>query len=239
MAATAMTPPKPAFFAFGRFQPPTLGHGLLFKELAATAAAEGADAFVFVSSTQDKKKNPLSVDRKVYWLERMYSGLPIRFVNTTTCGIDPMGKSCKTIFQVLDALRNAGYADLRMYVGSDRVEDFTKLLGKYESENAKPVTIVGSGKVRNASSANLSGMSGTKMREAALRGDMEAFKAGTGFTDENASALMAEVRAGMKGGKRTQKVKRGRRSQSRRSHSRRSHSRRKQSRRNQSIRKHV
>ena len=223
VTATTVTPPKAAFFAYGRFQPPTLGHGLLFKELASAAAAEGADAFVFPTSTQGKKTDPLPVDRKVYWLQRMYSGLPIRFVNTTTCDINPMGKSCKTIFQVLDALRNAGYTHLRMYVGSDRVEVFTKLLGKYESKNIEPVTIVGSGKVRIASSANLSGMSGTKMREAALRGDIEAFKRGTGFADENASALMAEVRAGMAGGKRTQKLKRRVRRQSRRSQTRRKH----------------
>jgi nicotinic acid mononucleotide adenylyltransferase len=214
MAATVT--PKTAFFAYGRFQPPTLGHGLLFKEMVSAAAAEGADAFVFPTSTQGKKTDPLSVDRKVYWLQRMYGELPIRFVNTTTCEINPMGKPCKTIFQVLDALRNAGYTHLRMYVGSDRVKSFTELFKKYESKNVEPVTIVGSGKVRNASSANLSGMSGTKMREAALRGNTEAFKAGTGFADENASALMAEVRAGMAGGKRTQKVKRVNRRQSRR-----------------------
>jgi nicotinic acid mononucleotide adenylyltransferase len=207
---------KTAFFTFGRFQPPTLGHGLLFRELATAATAGGGDAFVFVSSTQDKKKNPLSVDRKVFWLERMYSGLPIRFVNTTTCTIDSMGKPCKTIFQVLDALRNAGYTHLQMYVGSDRVADFTKLLGKYESENVEPVTIVGSGKERNESSANLSGMSGTKMREAAMRGNMEAFARGTGFAAANASELMNEVRRGMAGGKHTQKMKKRGRRQTRR-----------------------
>ena len=196
---------KTALFTFGRFQPPTLGHGVLFKELATEATTTGADAFVFVSSTQDKKKNPLSVDRKVYWLERMYSELPIRFVNTTTCTIDPMGKPCKTIFQVMDALRNAGYTQLRMYVGSDRVADFTKMLGKYTSETE--VTVVSSGKERNETSADLSGMSGTKMRNAAMRGNVEAFKRGTGFEESNARELMGEVRASMAGGKRTQKLK--------------------------------
>ena len=70
-------------------------------------------------------------------------------------------------------------------------------------------------------------MSGTLMREAALRGDIEAFKRGTGFADANAAELMAEVRAGMVGGKRTQKVKRARHSQVRRKQTRRSQVRRK------------
>ena len=220
MAVTATTtPPKTAFFAYGRFQPPTLGHGLLFKELVDAAAAEGADAFVFPTSTQGKKTDPLPVDRKVYWLERMYGGLPIRFVNTTTCDINPMGKPCKTIFQIRDALRNAGYTHLRMYVGSDRVASFTELFKKYETKNSvEPVNVVSVGKKRNTSSSNLSGMSGTLMREAALRGDIEAFKRGTGFADANAAELMAEVRAGMVGGKRTQKVKKAHRKQTRRRH---------------------
>ena len=206
---------KTAVFTFGRFQPPTLGHGVLFRELATVAQGTGADAFVFVSSTQDKKKNPLPVDRKVYWLEHMYSDLPIQFVNTTTCTVDPMGKPCKTIFQVLDALRNAGYAHLHMYVGSDRVPDFTAMLSKYNVEGVEPVTIVGTGNVRNESRGNLAGMSGTKMRNAAARRNIASFVTGTGFEKTNATLLMDEVRAGMGlvGGKhKTQKLKRTKRS---------------------------
>ena len=111
-----------------------------------------------------------------------------------------------------------------MYVGSDRVASFTELLKKYESDNSlEPVNVVSVGKERKPSSTNLSGISGTLMRKAALRGDIEAFKKGTGFADANAAELMAEVRAGMGvvGGKRTRKMKRGRRGQARRSQTRR------------------
>ena len=49
-----------AVFVFGRFNPPTIGHGKLLNALTSTAQREGGKALVFTSSTQDAKKNPLT-----------------------------------------------------------------------------------------------------------------------------------------------------------------------------------
>lgn len=193
-----------AYFTFGRFQPPTLGHGRLIHELANTASEHHGDAYVFVSSTVDRKKNPLSVFQKVSWLKYMFPDVNVRFINTTTCrkafaSVAPT-QECKTIFAVFDVLRSAGYSDVTLCVGSDRVPDFTRMLSKFTPEGIS-IHILGLGGIRDASASNLSGMSGTKMREAALRNNVPTFLAGTGLADDPARVLMGQVQAGMRGGK--------------------------------------
>ena len=187
-----------AYFTFGRFQPPTLGHGLLIGELAAAAESADADAYVFVSSTQDKKKNPLTVFQKVAWLQRMFPTINARFINTTTClkGYASEAKAgCRTIFAIVDALRSAGYESVNMFVGSDRVGDFSTLLGK------AGVEVVGIGAERG------NGISGTKMRAAAAVGDLAGFAAGTGLPEAAARELMSQVQVGMAGGVRRRTYK--------------------------------
>ena len=65
-------PSKKVVFAFGRFQPPTTGHELLVNAVKRIAAAQKADHIIYASRTHDKKSNPLPVDRKVYYLKRMF-----------------------------------------------------------------------------------------------------------------------------------------------------------------------
>ena len=65
-------PTKTIVFAFGRFQPPTSGHALLIKAVQKLAAANKADHVIFASRTNDKKKNPLPVDRKIHYLKLMF-----------------------------------------------------------------------------------------------------------------------------------------------------------------------
>ena len=58
-----------AYIAFGRFQPPTIGHGILLRNLLTSAIKTNGDAYVFVTSTLDGNKNPLNVSTKVSWFE--------------------------------------------------------------------------------------------------------------------------------------------------------------------------
>ena len=61
-------PSKTIVFAFGRFQCPTTGHELLVKAVKKLASSNSADYIIYASRTQDKKKNPLPVDKKVHYL---------------------------------------------------------------------------------------------------------------------------------------------------------------------------
>lgn len=196
------------YFTFGRFQPPTIGHKVLIDKLAATAQAEGADAFVFVSSKQndmekykrtrayrdmkisghfistDLNENPLPVGTKVEILRKMYPSSGVTFIDTTVEG-------CPQLFNVVDALRSAGYGDITMGVGSDRVSTFEKVF-----KDSLKVVSLGERTV-NAANMSAKAMSGTKMREAAVSGNKEAFLSGvlTGdMTREDGLRLMNMIR---------------------------------------------
>lgn len=181
-----------AVFTFGRFQPPTTGHEVLVRGIIALAAAREGDAYVFVSSKQEKKlENPLTVAQKVGYMRKQYpSGVTI--VNTTE-------EKCTNLTAIVEWLKAAGYTKIVMGVGSDRVPGFRRI---FEKEGL--VEVVPIGKKRNSGNS-VAGMSGTKMRAAATRRNLDTFKRGVmigSMTEENAAALMENVRAGMAGGKR-------------------------------------
>ena len=50
---------KTAVFAFGRFNPPTIGHEKLINAVIAVNQRERGTAFIYGSHSQDSKKNPL------------------------------------------------------------------------------------------------------------------------------------------------------------------------------------
>ena len=59
------------YFTFGRFQPPTSGHGDNFRGVRRTAGTH--DYRIYISQTHDTKgKNPLPPDRKLFWLNKMF-----------------------------------------------------------------------------------------------------------------------------------------------------------------------
>ena len=187
-----------AYFTFGRFQPPTLGHRVLAESL--DAKTDG-DSYIFVSSSQDNKKNPLDVHTKVSWMKYMFRDLKnVRIINTTVC-------ECKGVPAVVNKLREAGYTKITMIVGSDREREFKFL---------KDVEFMEAGAARNNSAAGATGMSGTKMRAAAVRGNAPAFMAGTGLSETLALRLMGQITDGLAKSPKSRSKKKLRRSTRRR-----------------------
>ena len=215
------------YFTFGRFQPPTIGHKVLIDKIA-SLAGETADAYVFVSSKQnnmekykktklyksmkasgsfmstDENENPLPVGTKVETLRKMYPSTKVVFIDTTLEG-------CPQIFNIVDKLRSTGYEDITMGVGSDRVSTFEKMFkGSLKVESLGERTV-------NSANMSAKAMSGTKMREAAIAGNVVAFTAGVkigDITDEDALNLMNMIRLSLeypaivKGGRsKTRKIK--------------------------------
>jgi hypothetical protein len=180
-------PSKKVVFAFGRFNPPTTGHELLVKAVKKLAA--DSDHVIYASRSQDSKKNPLPVDRKVYYLQRMFPGT--KFVAAD--------ESVRTFIEAAKEL-NKKYKDLVMVAGSDRVPEYKKLLDKYNGKEFKfnSIQVISAGE-RDPDSDEASGMSATKMREAAKKGDFVTFKRGLPhtLTTVDARRLMNEVREGM------------------------------------------
>jgi hypothetical protein len=182
-------PSKKVVFAFGRFQPPIAGHELLVNAVKKIAANHSADHIIFASCAQDKKSNPLPVDRKVYYLKRMFPKTNFVAAN----------EEIKTFIEAAKLLSKK-YKDVIMIAGSDKVSQYKKLLEKYNGDIYKFNTIeVVSAGDRDPDSDTASGMSCTKMKEAAKKGDILSFRKGLPYalTELDSKRLMNEIRQGM------------------------------------------
>ena len=106
--------------AFGRFNPPTVGHEKLLS--AAKKASAGGDLKIYPSRTQDPKKNPLDADMKISFMKKMFPDYEENIIND-----DEM----RSIFNVLVTASEKGYSAVNIVVGSDRQSEFENLATKY------------------------------------------------------------------------------------------------------------
>jgi len=89
---------KTAVMAFGRFNPPTVGHEKLIQKVKAVSDEHGASGHVFASHTELKSKDPLPQAAKIGYLNqisvhkftvplkqnlRSYT-LPLNYINKVT-----------------------------------------------------------------------------------------------------------------------------------------------------------
>ena len=182
-------PNKTVVFAFGRFNPPTTGHELLIKAVKKLAATHKADHAIYASKTQDSKKNPLTVDKKVHYLNLMFPGTHFVAANEQE----------RTFIEAVKNL-NKKYKSLIMVAGSDRVPEYEKILTKYNGKefHYDTVQVISAGE-RDPDADDATGMSASKMRAAASKGDYSHFKQGLPSTmrDIDGRRLMNDVRMGM------------------------------------------
>ena len=178
---------KTCYFTFGRFNPPTIGHEKLLRTVEKEAGSN--DYLIYPSQTLDKKSNPLPYEYKVDILQKMF---PWSNIETAAC--------CNTIIKVAQDMMMKDYSDIVMVVGSDRVGQFDKLLNKQNTIDYtfNSIKIVSAGE-RDPDAEGASGMSASKMREAAKNVKTTEFIKGipdTLDTDEKME-LMQKVRSGM------------------------------------------
>ena len=175
--------------AFGRFNPPTVGHGKLLS--AAKKASQGGDLKIYPSRSQDPKKNPLDPDMKISFMKKMFPDYSENIVND-----DEM----RSIFNVLTTASEGGYKDVNIIVGSDRQAEFENLANKYNGDlyDFENIRVISAG-VRDADAEGVEGMSASKMRKAVVDGDFDAFRRGTpkDLNDGDTQALFDAVRSGM------------------------------------------
>ena len=177
--------------AFGRFNPPTIGHQQLMDTAAAASQADGGDYVIYPSRSQDKKKNPLDPDTKISYMRRMFPGHSERIANDA---------SNKTIFDVLKKAHNDGYTNVRIVGGSDRVKEFEKLSNNYNGQlyAFDNIEVVSAGE-RDPDAKGVEGMSASRMRLAAAEGDFRKFREGlpTDFKRKDAQELFDNLRTSM------------------------------------------
>ena len=182
---------KHAAFCFGRMNPPTIGHAQLINTVA--KAAQGGDYFVFVSQTQDSKKNPLDYATKVKFIKALFPKQASHIV---------YAPELKTIMQVAEWLYNQGYRSVTFAAGGDRLDSFKKLLTDYNGKEGgnvyykfDAINFVSSGD-RDPDADGIAGVSASSAREAASQGNLEAFAQATG-AGKLAKPLYDAVRKGM------------------------------------------
>jgi nicotinamide mononucleotide adenylyltransferase len=165
--------------AFGRFNPPTVGHQQLMDTVASAAGEE--DFLIVPSRSQDKKKNPLDADTKIAYMQKMFPQYAGNIVN------DP---NTRTIFDVLKKAHNDGYANIRIVGGADRVKEFDKLANNYNGSlyQFDGIEVVSAGD-RDPDAEGIEGMSASKLRLAASEGDFLTFRGGLPDTLSRKEAL--------------------------------------------------
>ena len=179
---------KTAVIGFGRFNPPTTGHGVLVDAINKKAKEYSGDPMLFLTlshtpfltdKTQklrpwDKIKNPLTWKQKLFYAQKFFN-IPI--------STDP---SLNTIMAVMKSLETKGYEKVVLVCGSDRVQEFESQVLPFNNTpdkagkinfNIKEVSVEEGG-FRDEEADDASGMSASKMREAAANNDFESFKKG-------------------------------------------------------------
>ena len=196
---------KTAVFCFGRFNPPTIGHGKLLDALISVAKRKGgrnSDTFILASHSVDSEKNPLTKDQKAFYLKKMFPKQMKHY--------DEELNKKKLFLRLIAVIFNKHYDRLIMVAGSDRVREFQTELDKFNgatgddaplkgtSYNFKEIEVVSAGE-RDPDAEGVSGMSASKMRAAAVDGDLKSFKGGVprGFGAKNTMNMMNDVRKGM------------------------------------------
>jgi hypothetical protein len=181
---------KHVTFCFGRMNPPTIGH----KQVLDTMKSQGGEMKIFVSQSQDKKKNPLDYATKIKFIKEMFPQYAKDVVENA---------ALNTIGKVASYLHEQGYSAVTFVAGSDRLEDMKNLLTQYNGVEGKAhgfykfdvIDFASSGD-REDGAEGVAGVSASGARSAAANNDFEGFQEATG-AGELAKPLFAAVRKGM------------------------------------------
>lgn len=151
--------------SFGRMNPITIGHEKLVNKVISESIKRKADAAIYLSHTQDKKKNPLSYDSKIEYATKAFGKVIRR-------------SPAKTIIEVAKEL-SGQYDNLILVVGSDRINEFETLLNKYNGKefDFDTIDVISAGE-RDPDSDDVSGMSASKLRNIAIEGNLKEFTRG-------------------------------------------------------------
>ena len=182
-------PEKSIVFAWGRFNPPTIGHEKLLDRVARVRADEMR---VYISMSNDPQKNPLNPRLKLDYMKKIFPRYARKIMLPRT----------NIVIDIITDLYNEGFTDLKMVAGSDRVQEFKKLFTTYNNVKSRhgyynfdSIEVINAGE-RDPDAEGATGMSASKMRAAAQDNDLKSFEKGLpNFRD--VEKLFKDVRRGM------------------------------------------
>jgi nicotinamide mononucleotide adenylyltransferase len=176
---------KPIVIAPGRFNPPHRGHKLVIDKLVALGEELDAQPIVLIiDSGKYGPKNPLTgVVRKQY-LQKMFPEMRFEVYRNPYEAVENLAENEKL-------LPIGGVA------GQDRGNNYKGMIGRIFGKDVED-------RYRSEvlhrdpdADTDIVGISATKAREAAMEGDVAAFRAMTGLNDEDSRSLIKLLVDGM------------------------------------------
>ena len=153
-----------------RAQPPHKGHAKIIKAVEDEAKKVGGSAHIVTSHSEGDEKNPIPTAKKVGYLKKMAA---------SGTHVSATSKEAPSVIDTARRLNQHAH-HLVVVAGSDRADEYHKLLHKYNGKegfyNFKSITVKSIG--RDPDAEGTAGVSGTKMREHAKNGNIAGFKAG-------------------------------------------------------------
>lgn len=181
---------KPVVFSFGRLNPPTSGHAKLVDKVHSLAKKHDAHHEIVLSHSHDPEKNPLGGSDKLKHAKRFFP----------KTNISLSSKEHPNFISHAKRLSQAGHKHLIMVAGSDRVKEYRDTLHKYNGKefHFKKIDVVSAGH-RDPDAHGTEGMSASKMRDHAKKGNFKEFRKGIPghVADHHAQELFHDVRKGM------------------------------------------
>ena len=163
-----------AVFAFGRFNPPTIGHEKLINKVQQVANKVNGKAYIFLSHTDGTAKDPIDFTTKLSYMRQHFQSDPrLSFGDIRA----------NTIIKVMKVLEQEGRTKVIMVAGDDRVMEFQKLLNQYNGKPTKSgnveytfdsIQVVSAGQ-RDPDASDITGVSASKARELAMKGQEHEF----------------------------------------------------------------
>ena len=163
-----------AVFAFGRFNPPTIGHEKLIQKVQQVAGKVNGKAYIFLSHTDGTAKDPIDFTTKLSYLRQHFKSDPkLSFGDIRA----------NTIIKVMKVLEQEGRTKVLMVAGDDRVMQFKNLLNQYNGKPTKAgnveykfdsIDVVSAGQ-RDPDADDITGVSASKARELAMKGQEHEF----------------------------------------------------------------
>ena len=163
-----------AVFAFGRFNPPTIGHEKLINKVQQVADKVNGKAYIFLSHTDGSAKDPIDFTTKLSYLRQHFQSDPkLSFGDIRA----------NTIIKVMKVLEQEGRTKVIMVAGDDRVMQFKNLLNQYNGKPTKAgnieytfdsIDVVSAGQ-RDPDADDVTGVSASKARELAMKGQEHEF----------------------------------------------------------------
>ena len=161
---------KTLYFVWGRMNPPTSGHEKLLDFLKAKA---GNNPYrIYLTQSEDANKNPIPFTQKIKFARKGFPQYARQII---------MDKKLKTIFDAMTSFYNEGFKRIVIVAGADRVKEYDITLNKYNGKRGRhglykfeKITVENAGD-RDPESKGVEGVSGTKLRGFAEKGDFTKF----------------------------------------------------------------